>query len=56
MSTENSHFFFIFPHLEWNRVEQFQQAGEGDRPPVVRRGRAEEAMLEQEAEGMTALA
>ena len=35
-------------HLEPDRIEQFQQAGEGNGLAVVGRGRGEEAMLEQE--------
>ena len=37
-------------HLEPDRVEQFQQAGEADGLAVVRRGRGEDAMLEEEAD------
>ena len=37
-------------HLEPDRVEQFQQAGEADGLAVVGRGRGEDAMLEQEAD------
>ena len=35
-------------HLEPDRVEQFQQPGEADRLAVVRGGRGEEAVLEEE--------
>ena len=37
-------------HLEPDRVEQFQQAGEADGLAVVRRGRGEDAVLEEEAD------
>ena len=37
-------------HLEPDRIEQFQQAGEGNGLAVVRRGRGEKPMLEQEAD------